>query len=575
MSFRAFVVGADYHLQFARADAERIADALATLGYELPEPRIPPPEECSDSIIARLKKFATDSRPDDTLLFYFAGHGIPREDLYLVLPLDDPDRNPIQTCLSMIEISNVFKRSAAATKIIILDCCHAGKAFNMTDFVFSDNCLVVTASDFFERAVEFKDRKAGFLSYNLRKAMTEYLSKITNNSRVTLGLLQSYLWGKVEQHNQRHTDKVPDISIVSKQKHEIVIAELAANQVARLSGIRLTSENIKKIAQKENLKKDKSSNIIITALKLLDREAAKPFAKKLLEERQGVDITCTALKLLDREEAKPFARKLLEAEGQAADVICTALNLLDKDEAKPFAKKLLEKEGQEHQIICTALNLLDREEAKPFARKLLEKDGQSFEVIYTALSISGEDAADYAAGVLDNWQQKPFNVVLRCLNIAPASRQAEDVISFLLKKKRNQYEYFRLLEFPFPAIPAWQEETRHIISKWKYTSRQTVAAVLRHYLDDPFLLNKSCFEILSQWKYDIEYQRKKFSKTICTDHILIALGHPHLRVPAQRSAAGMLLREKEQPGFLGDKLLQAAEAIVNEGMYPDWEKEAD
>ena len=36
---------------------------------------------------------------------------------------------------------------------------------------------------------------------------------------------------------------------------------------------------------------------------------------------------------------------------------------------------------------------------------------------------------------------------------------------------------------------------------------------------------------------------------------------------------GMLLHEKEHLGFLGDKLLQAAEAIVNDGIYPDWESE--
>lgn len=240
-----------------------------------------------------------------------------------------------------------------------------------------------------------------------------------------------------------------------------------------------------------------------------------------------------------------------------------------------FAKGLLDVEQQQHQVICTALNLLDREEAKPFARKLLEQDGQVADVVCTALSILDKEAEEYATTVSDNWQDKQFNAVLRCLNIAPASKQSKEIISFLLKNKKNQFEYFRILAFPFHSVPAWQEETKRIISQWKYTSRMTVADVLRHYFDAPFLLNKPCFEILSQWKYDIEYQRKKFPQNICPEHILIALGHPHLRVPAKRTAVGMLLHEQVHPGFLGEKLLQAAQAIVNDGKYPDWENESE
>ncbi len=172
MSFRAFVVGADYHLQFARADAERIADALEKLGYVLPEPRLPPPDENSDSISVRLKKFAADSKPDDTMLFYFAGHGVIENGiLYLVLDGYIPGR-AMGTCLMMNTVSGIFQGSTASSKLIILDCCHAGKSFSLADF-HADNYAILTASESFEKALEFKDRQAGFLSWHLCNAFAE------------------------------------------------------------------------------------------------------------------------------------------------------------------------------------------------------------------------------------------------------------------------------------------------------------------------------------------------------------------------------------------------------------------
>ncbi len=233
MSFRAFVVGADYHLQFARADAERIADALEKLGYELPKPRIPPPEEDSNSISARLRKFITDSRPEDTLLFYFAGHGIPspQRELYLALDGYDPARHPLQTCLSIADISSAFKNTDIETKLIILDCCRAGKSFSVAEFTSQDNHAVVAAAEVSEQALEFKELQAGFFSYHLHNALTEDLGLLASNSQITLNSLQEYLQNKVDEHNRSHTKKVPNIIAVSKQWKQIVLADIPADML--------------------------------------------------------------------------------------------------------------------------------------------------------------------------------------------------------------------------------------------------------------------------------------------------------------------------------------------------------
>lgn len=237
MAYKAFVVGANYGLKYAVDDAQRIANAFRALGYELPDPLIPPPEEDNHSIIARFKYFAATCNPEDTLLFYFSGHGIIHNGiLCFLLETYDSSRNPIQTSLPVNDINTAFQASDAGYKLMILDCCHAGQAFQLADFDFSDNYLVLTASEAFEKALEFKDHKAGFLSYHLHNALTTDLAKVNQNSRLSLDALLTYLREQVQEHNRNSPDKVPEVTVVSKQKRGMILAELV-DPYLKLSGL--------------------------------------------------------------------------------------------------------------------------------------------------------------------------------------------------------------------------------------------------------------------------------------------------------------------------------------------------
>ncbi|XOF33329.1 MAG: caspase family protein [Candidatus Electrothrix sp. YB6] len=230
MAFRAFVVGANYvDLKYAEKDAQRIADRLHELAYVLPEPRVPPLGEDKKAIRERFEKVAFDCNPEDTLLFYFAGHGLIHEGiLCLVLDGYDPSANPLQTCLNFNDISTIFQGVRAAAKLVVLDCCHAGKSFSRVDFNFSDNYTVLTASESFKKALELKDHKAGFLSHHLHNALTDDLEQVSRNRHVLLGKVHRYLREKVQEHNRtaEPSDRVPEITDLSKQTKEIVLAEI-------------------------------------------------------------------------------------------------------------------------------------------------------------------------------------------------------------------------------------------------------------------------------------------------------------------------------------------------------------
>ncbi|MFF1921891.1 caspase domain-containing protein [Streptomyces sp. NPDC058221] len=74
-----------------------------------------------------LDKFFSTAMREDVLLLYYSGHG--RLDEYGELYLCASDTmldTPRATALSAAEINNMIRSSAAATVVIVLDCCHSG-----------------------------------------------------------------------------------------------------------------------------------------------------------------------------------------------------------------------------------------------------------------------------------------------------------------------------------------------------------------------------------------------------------------------------------------------------------------
>ncbi|MGC1306016.1 MAG: SUMF1/EgtB/PvdO family nonheme iron enzyme [Phormidesmis sp.] len=72
--------------------------------------------------------------PQDNLWFFFAGHGVRREGIDYLLPIDgDPDR-VIQTGLPIHEVAERLRRCGAGNIVLMLDACRSGDARDI-DFV--------------------------------------------------------------------------------------------------------------------------------------------------------------------------------------------------------------------------------------------------------------------------------------------------------------------------------------------------------------------------------------------------------------------------------------------------------
>ncbi|MEU4269977.1 caspase family protein [Streptomyces sp. NPDC026092] len=135
----AVLVGSTRYDHGDLEDLPAVAANLRDLGRLLEDPDVwgLPPERCVRVVDPASPQVFLDAiheaaqQATDTLLFYFAGHGLTPLDedgLLLALPSTDPDR-----AYSAVDYARV-RREVLGTgprvnRVVILDCCYSGKAF--------------------------------------------------------------------------------------------------------------------------------------------------------------------------------------------------------------------------------------------------------------------------------------------------------------------------------------------------------------------------------------------------------------------------------------------------------------
>jgi Sulfatase-modifying factor enzyme 1/Caspase domain len=217
---RAFVVGSNGpeagRLRFAQEDARRMREALGAKGCGFTvmggETRW-----TSTTLRDALYRAAEQCAPDDTFIFYFAGHGkqAARGGLFLLLDDTDPAR-PLETALLVSHVVEAMRQSRATSKLLILDCCHAGEAirdsgfrdddepYSLKDAVADENFEALMAGDHLDRARELDSLGGGFLTSHIVDALTTRRFDATGGSGVvTLQRLGDWLDIKWQEYQSR------------------------------------------------------------------------------------------------------------------------------------------------------------------------------------------------------------------------------------------------------------------------------------------------------------------------------------------------------------------------------------
>jgi hypothetical protein len=206
-------------VRFAHADADRIADCLAgpTCGFAVQRTK----REVSHwQVRQQLAEAAGACSSSDVFICYFSGHGMSeRGNLYLFWDETKAD-NLWATSIPASDVVEALKHCKAHSKLLVLDCCHAGAVAQMMGMrstagvsvkevgINPENFVVLMASDRLEKAREFEQLQGSFLATYLCRALSDDLPIADKNfdNGVSIEDLRLYLAEQALKHNEKHPD---------------------------------------------------------------------------------------------------------------------------------------------------------------------------------------------------------------------------------------------------------------------------------------------------------------------------------------------------------------------------------
>ena len=133
---KALVIGISEYtnlqkLDFCKNDGKEVSEVLSSLGYEISDKFKLVGEAKGEKVRDAIYDFFDNinNNLDDTLLFYYSGHGVPDvdADMYLASSDTDPDK-PYRRGFSFEELTKMIQKSISDKIIVILDCCYSGSA---------------------------------------------------------------------------------------------------------------------------------------------------------------------------------------------------------------------------------------------------------------------------------------------------------------------------------------------------------------------------------------------------------------------------------------------------------------
>jgi len=174
MAKKAFIIASDrQYLKYAVSGAEKFVSSLIGSGYEVIPNKLSGDNINSKSLLSLFESMISSTQREDTVIFYFSGHGeiSEKDNKTLFFILNESDLNNLEeTAISFTDIHTKFRRCSARNKMIILDCCRATS--DSIDFGNTGNYALIKSSDSYTVAHEDNDLKSSFLTYYMCEAFS-------------------------------------------------------------------------------------------------------------------------------------------------------------------------------------------------------------------------------------------------------------------------------------------------------------------------------------------------------------------------------------------------------------------
>lgn len=178
----------------------------------------------SHNVNKAIEQFFDATHKDDTVLFYYSGHGfLDMSGRLYFATTDSNKRLPRSTAISASFVNDVMNESRSRNQIMLLDCCYSGAfARNLSD---SRGRVVVSSSSAFQVSIETQAKGdsvvTGVFSNALIQGLETGEADLNSDGQITFFELFNYIIWKLEERKSPQTPKmwVFDLSA------DIVVAE--------------------------------------------------------------------------------------------------------------------------------------------------------------------------------------------------------------------------------------------------------------------------------------------------------------------------------------------------------------
>lgn len=226
-------------LSFSERDGKDMHNLLISLSYEIEPNHVMIGYIKYENIRESIKEFFTSKsvKPNDTLLFYFSGHGVLEDtgDHYLSSSEIDPEE-PYDKGYSFDDITRMMYRSISTKIILILDCCYSGSASvskgNSEDeaslgrdaiknkIKTGEGKCILASSLSYQKSYGTVEKGHSLFTYYLLEGLKKNEESVNKDGNVTPDSLGKYIYDKVtrvlpKQRPIRKVEAQGDIIIAS------------------------------------------------------------------------------------------------------------------------------------------------------------------------------------------------------------------------------------------------------------------------------------------------------------------------------------------------------------------------
>ena len=174
-------------VNYAERDATAIREALLDLGYEEANIQLTISEAATAaSIRYEAKQLAGTAHDDDSVFFFFAGHGYTWQGRNYLMCRDTRLDDIEDTAISLQSLFDLFAQAVCKQVMFFLDCCHSGlhlgddsrgvlEDFSAEEikeyFRDADFCVVFSACNKGEKSYPSRQFQHGYWTYHLLRAL--------------------------------------------------------------------------------------------------------------------------------------------------------------------------------------------------------------------------------------------------------------------------------------------------------------------------------------------------------------------------------------------------------------------